>query len=94
MTLLSHFNGARITQVPVRHNARKFGISKYGLERIFKVIYDLISLIYLQRIEINDKDQHRPKKHKSSYIIKAIWTQKRAYKKKFQTIPNLTIKSR
>ena len=76
MTLLSHFNGARITQVPVRHNARKFGISKYGLERIFKVIYDLISLIYLQRIEINDKDQHRPKKHKSSYIIKAIRIQK------------------
>ena len=76
MTLLSHFNGARITQVPIRHNARKFGVSKYGLERIFKVIYDLISLIYLQRIEINDKDQHRPKKHKSSYIIKAIRIQK------------------
>ena len=76
MTLLSHFNGARITQVPVRHNARKFGISKYGLERIFKVIYDLISLIYLQGIEFNDKDQHRPKKHKSSYIIKANRIQK------------------
>lgn len=76
MTLLSHFNGARITQVPVRHNARKFGISKYGLERIFKVIYDLISLIYLQHIKINGKDQHRRKKHNRSYTIKDIRTQK------------------
>ena len=76
MTMLSHFNGARITQVPIKHNARKFGVSKYGLERIFKVIYDLISLIYLQRIKINGKEQHRTKTHKSSYIIKAIRTQK------------------
>lgn len=76
MSLLAHFNGARIKQVPVRHNARKFGISKYGLERIFKVIYDLISLIYLQRIKINGKDQQRTRTHKSSYIIKAIRIQK------------------
>ena len=76
ITLLSHFNGARITQVPVRHNARKFGISKYGIDRIFKVIYDLITLIYLQRFKINGKDQHKTKTHKSSYIIKAIRTQK------------------
>ena len=76
ITLLSHLNGARITQVPVRHNARKFGISKYGLERIFKVFYDIISLIYLQHSKINNKEKYRTKKHKKSYIIKEIRTQK------------------
>ena len=47
--VLVHFNGGRIAQVPVRHNPRLFGTSKYGLERIFKVSYDLLFLIYRQR---------------------------------------------
>jgi len=33
--------GARITELPVRHHARRFGVSKYGLTRIFKVSIDL-----------------------------------------------------
>jgi glycosyltransferase involved in cell wall biosynthesis len=33
--------GGRITEIPVKHHAREFGVSKYGLERIFKVILDL-----------------------------------------------------
>jgi glycosyltransferase involved in cell wall biosynthesis len=94
ISLLSHFNGARITQVPVRHNARKFGISKYGLERIFRVVCDLVLLVYFQHRRARNEKYSKPKKHKRSYVIKAIQTQKRIYKKKFQTIPNLTIKSR
>jgi hypothetical protein len=31
--------GARITELPVRHHARRFGESKYGLTRIFKVMH-------------------------------------------------------
>ena len=34
--------GARIAEVGVRHHARRFGESKYGLSRIFKVLLDLL----------------------------------------------------
>jgi glycosyltransferase involved in cell wall biosynthesis len=36
--------GARIAEVGVRHHARQFGQSKYGLSRIFKVLLDLIAI--------------------------------------------------
>ncbi|MEL6640311.1 MAG: glycosyltransferase family 2 protein [Pseudomonadota bacterium] len=36
--------GARVEQVGVRHHARQFGESKYGLSRIFKVLLDLFSI--------------------------------------------------
>jgi hypothetical protein len=36
--------GARITQLKVLHHPRKFGSSKYGLSRIYKVLFDLIAL--------------------------------------------------
>jgi glycosyltransferase involved in cell wall biosynthesis len=34
--------GARIAEVPVRHHPRRFGRSKYGLGRIFRVVADLV----------------------------------------------------
>jgi glycosyltransferase involved in cell wall biosynthesis len=34
--------GSRIAQIPVRHHARKYGKSKYGLSRIYKVLLDLL----------------------------------------------------
>ncbi len=34
--------GARVAELPVRHHARRFGQSKYGLSRIFRVLVDLI----------------------------------------------------
>lgn len=36
--------GARIAQIPVRHHPRKFGVSKYGISRIYKVLFDLIAI--------------------------------------------------
>ena len=36
--------GARIAEVPVRHHARRFGKSNYGLSRTLKVVVDLITL--------------------------------------------------
>lgn len=41
--------GARVHEMPVRHHPRKFGKSKYGLERIAKVILDLIVVKFLDR---------------------------------------------
>lgn len=36
--------GGRVAEVGVRHHARRFGASKYGLSRIFKVLLDLLSI--------------------------------------------------
>lgn len=39
--------GANITEVPVRHHPRKFGKTKYGLERSVKVVLDLFTVKFL-----------------------------------------------
>lgn len=36
--------GARIAELPVNHFPRRFGSSKYGLSRIYKVLFDLAAL--------------------------------------------------
>jgi glycosyltransferase involved in cell wall biosynthesis len=41
---LSASVGARITEMPVRHHARRFGESKYGISRTLKVMVDLFTL--------------------------------------------------
>jgi glycosyltransferase involved in cell wall biosynthesis len=41
--------GAKILEVPVRHHSRKFGKSKYGLERTMKVVLDLMAVQFLTR---------------------------------------------
>jgi len=41
---LSASVGARITEMPVRHHARRFGESKYGISRTVKVLVDLLTL--------------------------------------------------
>ncbi|MDA0710972.1 MAG: glycosyltransferase family 2 protein [bacterium] len=40
----AHWNGARITEMPVRHHPRTSGTSKYGFGRIPKVLLDLLVL--------------------------------------------------
>ncbi|MDX2186820.1 MAG: glycosyltransferase family 2 protein [Opitutaceae bacterium] len=42
-------SGGRLGEVPVRHRARQLGKSKYGLERSFKVLFDLLVVLFLQR---------------------------------------------
>jgi glycosyltransferase involved in cell wall biosynthesis len=41
--------GAKVVDIPVRHYARRHGHSNYGLERIVKVILDLIVVKFLDR---------------------------------------------
>jgi len=45
----AYWNGARIAEVPVLHHARVHGVSKYGLERVLKVILDLGVVLFLHR---------------------------------------------
>lgn len=40
--IYARMNGGRVTEVVVNHRARTAGRSKYGLERIFKVVLDLL----------------------------------------------------
>lgn len=39
--------GAKIVEVEVKHHPRKFGKTKYGLERTFKVLLDLFTVKFL-----------------------------------------------
>jgi glycosyltransferase involved in cell wall biosynthesis len=39
--------GAKITEMPVNHHARKYGKAKYGLERTVKVVLDLFTVKFL-----------------------------------------------
>ena len=36
--------GPRIAEIKVRHHARRFGQSKYGLSRVYKVLLDLLTI--------------------------------------------------
>jgi glycosyltransferase involved in cell wall biosynthesis len=45
--VFAHSIGARITEVPVRHHPRRFGKTKYGLDRTLKVILDLMTAKFL-----------------------------------------------
>lgn len=36
--------GAKVAEIPVRHHPRRFGSSKYGLGRTFKVLLDLLTV--------------------------------------------------
>lgn len=49
ITLLAYLEGGRIKQVPVKHHARNAGVSKYGLERVFKVIADMMLLLFIRK---------------------------------------------
>lgn len=47
--VLAKLQGANITQVDVKHHARMFGKSKYGLNRTFKVMADLITMVFFRK---------------------------------------------
>ncbi|MGC1216397.1 MAG: glycosyltransferase family 2 protein [Phormidesmis sp.] len=45
---LAYIEGARITEIPVRHHARQFGKSKYGLGRTLRVVMDLLTIYFMK----------------------------------------------
>ena len=49
ISLMAHLNGAKIAEMPVKHHARQFGVSKYGMNRTFKVINDLLLVLFNQK---------------------------------------------
>lgn len=51
-----NFAGFSMAEVPVSHRARVAGTSKYGLSRTFRVVLDLITVLFLRRY--SDRPMH------------------------------------
>lgn len=51
LPVLAYWQGFRITEIPVRHHARRFGRSKYGPRRFISGILDLMTVVYLTRFQ-------------------------------------------
>jgi glycosyltransferase involved in cell wall biosynthesis len=47
--VLASWQGFKIGEMPVNHRARQFGRSRYGLERILRGFFDLLSVSFLTR---------------------------------------------
>ncbi len=45
--IYASWEGAKISEIPVRHHPRVHGKSSYGLERTYKVLLDLIVIVFL-----------------------------------------------
>ena len=43
------WEGARVTELAVAHNPRRFGRSKYGIGRVFRVLLDLLIVYFIDR---------------------------------------------
>jgi len=41
---LASMTGAQVTEIPVSHHPRKYGVSKYGFSRILKVLSDIFAM--------------------------------------------------
>jgi glycosyltransferase involved in cell wall biosynthesis len=46
---LAFIEGARISEVKVSHHPRLYGTSKYGLDRTFRVLMDLLTVWFMKR---------------------------------------------
>ena len=49
LPVLANIEGARITEIKVNHRPRKHGLSKYGIDRTFRVMMDLLTVWFLNR---------------------------------------------
>lgn len=47
--VLAKLQGAKITQVDVKHHPRVHGKSKYGINRTFKVMSDLVLMVFMRK---------------------------------------------
>jgi glycosyltransferase involved in cell wall biosynthesis len=47
--ILLHYQGFRVAEVPVQHHPRRFGQTKYGLERFTRGFLDMLTVVLLTR---------------------------------------------
>ena len=46
---LAHWEGFRVSEIPVQHHARRYGKTKFGLSRFLKGFLDLLTLLFTTR---------------------------------------------
>ena len=46
---LAHWNGWKVTETAVPHHPRKFGKTKYGINRFVNGLFDLVTLLFLRK---------------------------------------------
>ena len=51
LTVITHWLGFRVAEVPVQHHARMFGESKYGVNRFWRGFVDLMTVRFLMSYE-------------------------------------------
>jgi len=53
LPVFAHWNGFKVTEIPVPHHARRYGKSKYGVDKFIKGTLDLLTIIFLRRYTKN-----------------------------------------
>jgi hypothetical protein len=51
LTVIAHWMGFRVIEVPVRHHQRLHGVTKYGLARFWRGFVDLLTVRFLMSYE-------------------------------------------
>ncbi len=49
LPVLANIEGAKIKELKVNHRRRKFGLSKYGIDRTFRVLMDLFTVWFMTK---------------------------------------------
>jgi len=49
LPVLANIEGARIKEIKVNHRSRKYGCSKYGIDRTFRVLMDLLTVWFMTK---------------------------------------------
>lgn len=49
--VLAHAKGYRVGEIPVRHHPRRYGKSKYSLERVSRTAFDLLTVLFLRSFQ-------------------------------------------
>lgn len=51
LPVIAYSKGFKVTEIPVNHRPRQFGKSKYGMERIIRGPFDLLTTLFMQKYE-------------------------------------------
>ena len=49
LPVLANFEGAKIKEIKVNHRSRQYGSSKYGIDRTFRVLMDLLTVWFMTK---------------------------------------------
>ncbi len=49
LPVLAHARGFRVTEIPVHHNPRRFGVSKFGWRRFYRGFFDALTVLLLTK---------------------------------------------